>query len=195
MSSTIRLATPADAEQVFAIYAPIVAESVISFEETAPNVAEMAHRIETTLLKYPWLVCEDGGSVLGYAYATEYRKRSAYRWSVETSVYVDAGARRRGVGAALYESLFALLELQGFVSAFAGIALPNEASIALHQHAGFEIIGIYRTVGFKLGGWHDVGWWQRPLTLEPLTPSEAQALAGWPSALGAGVSHLRPTPG
>lgn len=195
---TIRLATPADREALAAIYGPIVRDTTISFELDPPPPEEMARRVESTLAMYPWLVYEEGSRVLGYAYATSFRPRLAYRWSVETSVYIDPRAHRRGVGRGLYRSLFGLLALQGFVSAFAGIALPNPASVALHEKEGFELIGVYRHVGFKLGDWRDVGWWQRDLNelaqplADPLPLPAACRIEGWDEAMAAGLAHVSP---
>ena len=123
----------------------------------------MRGRLAKVLEPYPWLVCEDGGEVLGYVYATQHRERAAYRWSVDTSVYVRQGRQRRGVGRALYTSLLAVLPLQGYVNAYAGATLPNPASVGLHEAMGFQPVGVYRQVGFKYGAWHDVAWFQRPL--------------------------------
>jgi len=164
----LRLAVPNDAEAILAIYAPIVAETPISFETRAPSPEEMARRIEKTLERYPWLVWDEAG-VLGFAYAGAHRARLAYDWSVDVTVYVAAKARRRGIGQRLYSALLELLGVQGFVSAFAGIALPNPGSVALHEAAGFTPLGIYRNVGYKLGAWRDVGWWQRRLS-DPANP-------------------------
>jgi L-amino acid N-acyltransferase YncA len=152
----------------------------------------MRGRLAKVLGHYPWLVCEDGGEVLGYAYATQHRERAAYRWSVDTSVYVRQGRQRRGVGRALYTPLLAVLPLQGFVNAYACVTLPNPASVGLHEAMGFEPVGVYRQVGFKYGAWHDVAWHQRPLQPRPAGPSstkgleEAQHTAAWAEALLAG---------
>ena len=159
----IRLASPADALAVNAIYRPYVTDSVISFELEPPTDLHMAARIADTLQQYPWLVGYSGNRVLGYAYAGRYSARPAYQWSVETSVYVDINKRRQGVGRALYQMLLVVLQRQGYFSIYAGISLPNPASIALHQAMGFTHIGTYCGAGFKLGAWHDVGWWQKPL--------------------------------
>jgi phosphinothricin acetyltransferase len=156
---TIRVARPSDAAAIQAIYAPIVRDTPISFEEIAPSVREMDERITRILAFYPYLVCEEGERVLGYAYADAHRARAAYRWSVDVSVYVDAAARRSGMGRALYIALFRILQRQGFHSAFAGITLPNASSVGLHEGLGFRPVGIYKEVGFKRGAWHDVGWW------------------------------------
>jgi len=159
----IRLATEDDASACLAIYAPVVAGTVTSFEIEVPTVEEMRRRIRETLPRYPWLVLDEPGGVLGYAYAGAHRQRPAYQWSVDVSVYVSATARREGVGRRLYTSLLALLRLQGFANAFAGVALQNDASVGLHEAMGFQPVGVYRKVGFKLGRWIDVGWWQLPL--------------------------------
>jgi len=161
----IRTGRPADdAGAVAAIYRPVVEGTRISFEEVAPTAEEMARRMGRSLQTLPWLVAEDArGVLLGYAYAGPYAERASYRWSVTTTVYVHESARRLGVGRRLYEALFAALVPLGYRQAFAGITLPNEASVGLHEAMGFERIGVYRDVGFKLGAWADVGWWQRPL--------------------------------
>ena len=172
----IRLATGADAPGIHAIYAPIVRDTVISFELEAPGAAELARRVEGTLAKYPWIVWEDREGIAGYAYAAEHRERLAYQWSVDVSCYVHERARRRGVGRALYEALKRVLREQGFRNAFAGIALPNEASVALHQAVGFEALGHYRNVGFKLGAWRDSVWLQCPLGDLPASPSVPRRL-------------------
>lgn len=158
-----RSATAEDASALQAIYAPIVEGTAISFEERPPSVEEMTARITSTLERYPYLVAECGGRVVGYAYAGQHRMREAYRWSVDVSAYVAEDARGLGVGRVLYGALLSDLSSRAFHAAFAGIALPNAASVAFHEAMGFEPVGIYREVGFKFGRWHDVGWWQRRL--------------------------------
>jgi L-amino acid N-acyltransferase YncA len=197
MSAAIRLATAHDAEQIQAIYAPIVRDTAISFELVPPTVDEMRQRITKTLEHLPWVVCAQRGEVLGYAYASAHRSRAAYQWSVDVSVYIHASTRRSGVGRAIYTSLCTLLALQGFFNAYAGITLPNPGSVGLHEAMGFRPVGVYRAVGYKLGAWHDVGWWQRTLqehTLAPATPSDLQHIrtaAMWETALTAGLACLR----
>ena len=163
MSGVVRAADLRDAEGICAIYAPIVRDTSISFETEPPTLGEIARRIREALIERPWLVFEEEGSLKGYAYAAQHRGRLAYLWSAEVSVYVSGDARRRGVGRRLYLCLFDLLAQQGYYSAYAGITLPNEASVELHESLGFDPVGVYHNVGFKMGAWHDVGWWQRPL--------------------------------
>lgn len=163
MPIEIRPATVADAEAIQRIYAPVVIETAISFEDVPPTVAEMAERIASISRTHPYLVAANDGAVCGYVYAGPHAERAAYRYSVGTTVYIAAAARRSGVGAALYGALLPELKRRGFHAAFAGIALPNPGSVALHESVGFELVGVYREVGFKFGRWHDVGWWQRLL--------------------------------
>lgn len=196
-ASLIRLATDDDAAVIAAIYGPVVEDTAISFETERPDTAEIRRRIRDTLTSYPWLVFERNGDVIGYAYASRHRLRAAYQWSVDTSAYVDEKFRRRGVGHALYLSLLAVLDAQGFVNAYAGIALPNPASVALHERVGFTPIGVYRGAGYKLGAWRDVGWWQRPLSRVDGPPSatcrldDLRGSAHWESLLARGLAAVR----
>jgi phosphinothricin acetyltransferase len=160
---TVRPATAADAAACAAIYEPYVNDTAVSFELEPPTTEEMAGRIEAANLRHAWLVLEDDGRVVGYAYGGPMHRRAAYRWSCEVSVYVEPGRRRSGAGRALYEALFARLAERGFRTAIAGMTLPNEASAGLHRAMGFEQIGVYRDIGWKLGSWHDVAWMQRSL--------------------------------
>jgi L-amino acid N-acyltransferase YncA len=171
MPPTIRLATERDAEPMLAIYAPIVRETIISFEVEPPTPDEMRRRIRDTLAELPWLVWDDEGKVLGYAYASRHRARAAYQWCVDVSVYVHPLARRGGIARALYQALFEILRRQGYVNAYAGIALPNPASVGFHEAMGFQPVGVYRGVGYKLGAWHDVGWWHLLLQKRPDSPA------------------------
>ncbi|MBA3823404.1 MAG: N-acetyltransferase [Ktedonobacterales bacterium] len=177
MEPFIRLATEADASACQAIYAPIVRESATSFEIDPPTVAEMAQRITKTLTRWPWLVCEQSAEVVGYAYASPHRERAAYQWAVDVSVYVHDQRRGQGIGRALYTALFAALRAQGYYHVLAGIALPNPGSVALHEAMGLVPLGVYRQVGYKLGAWHDVGWWQGALQPLPAHPQPPLALA------------------
>jgi phosphinothricin acetyltransferase len=175
-AGTIRLATEADAAQVQAIYAPYCASTPISFEAEPPSIEEMARRIRKTLERLPWLVCESGGEVLGYAYASPHRERAAYRWSVDVSVYVRAGRHRSGLGRALYAALLPMLAQLGYFNCYAGATLPNPASVGLHEAMGFRPIGVYRGVGYKQGAWHDVIWWHLPLQPLVSDPPEPRPL-------------------
>jgi len=177
----VRLANEGDAAAIAAIYRPYVEGSRISFEETPPDAVEIARRMRSPF--HPWLVVEDDGRVAGYASTSPMRAREAYRWSVETGIYIATEMQGRGLGTTLLAAHLELLERQGFVTIIAGIALPNDASVALHERFGFTLSGIERGVGHKLGQWVDVGRWQRDLAartdmpVAPLTSAELQALA------------------
>jgi L-amino acid N-acyltransferase YncA len=196
MARTIRLATADDAPQILEIYGPFCRETPVSFETEAPSLDEMRRRIAAVLPAYPWLVVDDGGLILGYAYGSKHRERAAYVWSVDVSAYVREGLRRSGLGRALYTTLFALLRLQGYTSAMAGVTLPNPGSEGLHRALGFELVGIYRNVGYKCGGWRDVAWSQLALrepVPEPRPPVSLDAIrdsAGWHEAFAAGMALL-----
>ncbi len=197
MEPIIRLATNEDAPQILAIYRPIVEQTIISFELEPPTIEEMQRRIVQLEARFPWLICERQGEILGYAYATSHRVRAAYQWSVDVSVYVHPQARRRGVGQALYTSLFKALVLQGFYNAYAGIALPNPASVGLHESLGFSLIGVFSKAGYKLGAWHDIGWWhlalQRHASLPP-PPVELDVVRAsdmWQAVLKVGLPYMR----
>ena len=195
MTHTIRLATTADAAQCAAIYAPHVSASAVSFETEPPSAEDVAGRIANTLQRFPWLVCADSNEVVGYAYAGPHRQRAAFQWAVEVSVYVKDGRQRQGVGRALYTSLFACLRTLGYFKAYAVIALPNDASVGLHESLGFRHVGTFEDIGYKLGRWHTVGYWE--LTLRerseptaPLPVAEAIGTAAWAAAVSAGEGLL-----
>jgi L-amino acid N-acyltransferase YncA len=169
----IRAVRADDAGAIAAIYAPYVEGSMISFELEAPDPAAMLGRIEAGGALYPWLAAEgEDGILAGYAYATAFRPRPAYRYAVETTLYVRKGDHGRGIGTILYRPLLEMLEAQGFAHAFAAISLPNAGSVAIHQRCGFAHAGTYAKVGFKLDRWWDVGLWQRPLAPLRLPPTE-----------------------
>jgi L-amino acid N-acyltransferase YncA len=168
----IRPARPSDGAAFAAIYAPFVTNSTISFEETAPDAREMRARILAVTRTYPWLAAERFGEVVGYAYAHKHRERAAYRWSVETSIYMRQDARGMGFGTALYRRLFEILTENGYARAFAGITMPNDASVALHQSCGFTAVGTFHRVGYKDGRWHDVSWWERQVAATDLPPKQ-----------------------
>jgi phosphinothricin acetyltransferase len=168
-----RVATLADAPAIAEIYAPYVRDTAITFEiDPAPDADEIASRMQRIGATYPWLVAAIDGEIVGYAYACENRTRAAYRWSVDAAVYLRASRHRRGIGRGLYERLLALLRAQGFVNAFAGITLPNAPSVGLHEAFGFRLIGVHRQVGWKLGAWRDVGWWQLAFATPSGEPAE-----------------------
>jgi phosphinothricin acetyltransferase len=163
----IRSATESDAAAMLAIYAPFVKRTTVSFETTVPTLEEFAARVRKCATQWAWLLAERDGRCLGYAYGSPHRERAAYRWSTETSAYVDPSAQREGVGKALYLALFDALGARGYCNAYAGMTLPNDASAALHRSVGFEPIGVFRRVGWKFGTWHDVAWLQRRLRDAP----------------------------
>ena len=152
-----------DAASCAAIYAPFVTDNWVSFETETPDAAEMARRIARYGASHAWLAAEVGGRIAGYADASPHRNRPAYASACDVAVYVDRSFARRGVGRELYAALLPMMRANGRHAAFAGIALPNPGSVGLHEAMGFTAIGIYREVGWKLGNWRDVGWWQRLL--------------------------------
>jgi L-amino acid N-acyltransferase YncA len=197
MTAAIRLANATDGQALAAIYGPAVSDAAISFELEPPAAEEMAARVARNLEYAPWIVCESQGGVVGFAYASRHRDRAAYQWSVDVSAYVASSARRWGVARALYSSLFAILVLQGFRNAYAGITLPNAASVGLHEAMGFTTVGVYPRVGYKRGSWHDVVWLERTLAphcLEPPPPKplpEVLDTQAFRDALDSGLRLLR----
>jgi L-amino acid N-acyltransferase YncA len=160
LKTTIRSAGSSDAPGIAAIYAPYVRDTAVTFETKPPTAEIMRQRIAATLETHPWLVAEQDGETVGFAYAGRHRERPAYRWSVDVTVYVAGAMRHGGVGRGLYAALLEVLRRQGFRSAFAEIVLPNPGSVRLHETAGFKPIGVHHDVGFKLGSWHDIGYWR-----------------------------------
>jgi len=172
MSFLIRVASIGDASAIAAIYAPYVESLSVSFEQRAPTAKEIVRRIESVTETYPWLIAESEGEVVGYAYASRFRERWAYRFAVETAIYIASHRQREGIGRRLYLALIRTLSAQGYTQALAAIALPNEGSIDMHEAVGFQRAGVWRGVGFKHGQWRDVGLWQRPLALPEDDPEE-----------------------
>ncbi len=166
---SIRLAKIEDASQLVGIYAPFVEQTAVSFETEVPTVEEFAARITKVSSKWRWLVAEADGRCLGYAYGSMHREREAYRWSTEVTIYMAEGYRGRGLGSHLYEKLLEELAGLGYCNAYAGVALPNDASLGLHRRLGFEAIGVFKSVGRKFECWHDVAWFQRRLRDAPPT--------------------------
>lgn len=164
----VRLATSNDAQGVLDIYAPYCLKSPSTFEIQAPTREEIRNRIEKTLTRFPYLIYEQDGQPIAYAYAGQHMERAAYRFSANVSVYVKEGWHGTGKGKSLYNVLLPLLRKQGFCNAFAGITMPNAGSEALHKSMGFVQTGLYKNIGYKFEKWHDVSWWQ--LQLRPFVP-------------------------
>ena len=160
LSAIYRLATPADAAGMLEIYAPYFRNTSYTFETEVPTEKEFAERISIYLQTWPWLVCEIGGSIAGYAYASKYRERTGYQWCAECSIYFHEQFRGKGLGKALYEKLFRILKYQGFRNLYAVINTPNDNSVAFHERCGFRFFAMYENVGWKLGKWKNVGWWR-----------------------------------
>ncbi|HYC55331.1 MAG TPA: arsinothricin resistance N-acetyltransferase ArsN1 family B [Candidatus Binatia bacterium] len=196
MALWLRAATYEDAGAIASIYAPYVERTVISFEEVAPTAEQIRERMHPA---FAWLVACEDDRVVGYAYSSRHRDRASYRWSVDVSVYLDERWHRRGVGRALYASLLEALRTQRFIRAYAGITLPNQASVALHEAMGFARIGVYAAVGYKFGRWRDVGWWGLALgsadggaePAEPIAASELMTTPDWQRCIDAGTRLLR----
>jgi L-amino acid N-acyltransferase YncA len=173
MNKKVRLATEADSASILEIYTPFISDTVITFEYKVPTVTEFGKRITDIQKKYPYIICEVNGSVVGYAYASQFNERAAYDWSVDFSIYIKPQYHRKNIGKALYFTLFELLKLQGYYNAYAGVTLPNIKSESLHQSFGFKPIGVYQNVGYKFGDWHDVKWFQLKIqdySKSPTTP-------------------------
>jgi phosphinothricin acetyltransferase len=176
----IRQATPTDASAILEIYAPYIRHTSITFETEVPAVANFANRISSYLQNWPWLVAEENGLVIGYAYASRYRERVAYQWGVECSVYIHRDHHRKGIARKLYSKLFSILKMQRFTTVYAVINLPNDSSVALHESMGFHYFATFEKVGYKLGKWKNVGWWQMQLNEfvdEPAPPIKFSAIS------------------
>lgn len=169
-SAKIRFAAPKDASGILSVYAPFIKDTAVSFETVVPTIAEFEKRIETISESFPYLVCENDGNIVGYAYASAHRERAAYQWSVDLSIYIDPAYHRKRVATALYTALLALLKQQGYHAAFAGITVPNSASESFHKAFGFREVGIFENVGYKLGQWRDVKWMQLDLCEDKSAP-------------------------
>ena len=156
----IRAIRPEDASQICAIYNYYIENTIVTFEETPVSESEMKSRIVQNTQKHSWIVYEQDGVIIGYAYASEWKSRCAYKYSVETTVYLKSDAKGQGIGSILYGELIRLLREKNLHAAIGGIALPNEASVALHEKFGFEKIGQFKQVGYKFDTWIDVGYWE-----------------------------------
>ncbi len=155
-----RVARTEDADQILAIYSPYIENTSYTFEADIPSVGEFAERIGHYLENWPWLVCEVGGMIAGYAYASRYRERTGYQWCAECSIYIHDNFRQQGIGRQLYNQLIAILKQQGFRNLYAVINTPNDASVSFHESCGFQFFAMYENVGWKLGKWKNVGWWR-----------------------------------
>lgn len=175
----LRLVNPSDAKAILDIYGPYIQNTSLTFETEVPTVNDFAKRVKKYLEKWPWLVCEINGVITGYAYASLYRERSGYQWSIECSVYIKDEHHQSGIGKALYFSLFEILKRQGYNNVYAVINLPNDKSVAFHEKCGFSHFAIYEKVGYKLGQWKNVGWWRliiNEFVEEPASPILFSAL-------------------
>jgi L-amino acid N-acyltransferase YncA len=196
MRRKIRVAAPSDAGGIVEIYGPYCEESPISFEIRRPTLDEMEERIVKIGEHYPWLICQNGPGIAGFAYAGPHRERAAYRWAVDVAVYVAPNFRGLHVGTALYTSLFEILRIQGFYKAYAGITVPNPESVGLHKNLGFEFVGTYRDAGFKAGSWHNVSWWELtlqkpgPRPLEPISIANVMHREEYFEAMNRGQQRL-----
>nr|WP_293843219.1 GNAT family N-acetyltransferase [uncultured Arsenicibacter sp.] len=197
MEAYIRFVTPSDYASVLAIYEPYITGTAITFEYDVPSLAAFSERIRAISDRYPFLVCELDGEIAGYAYATKFRDRAAYGWSVETTVYIHPNAHRRGVASGLYTTLLALLHHQGAVNVYAAITLPNDASVALHKAFGFEEVGVFNGVGYKFDSWHSTQFLAKvlqPHAVPPPAPVLIEELLDtpfWFDAVRAGIARLR----
>lgn len=177
----IRLITEDDIAAALEVYKPYVLNTAITFEYEVPTIAEFTHKVKTISTGYPWLVCEHNNEIIGYAYGSLHRARTAYTWSPESTVYMDGRFHGRGVARVLYETLFEILKLQGYINVYAGVGIPNEKSEAFHEALGFYELGIFRKVGYKLGKWHDTRWFQLHLAehvIDPPWPKQMDAVVG-----------------
>lgn len=160
----LRIATKEDGAALAAIYAYYVENTAVTFEYVAPSAEEFGERIAHKLEKYPYIVAEENGRAVGYAYADMYRERAAFNWSCELSVYVDKNETGKGTGKLLYNALIAILKLQGFVSVVASITYPNDPSVALHEKMGFSHLGTMHDIGYKFGRWLDLMWFEKRIS-------------------------------
>jgi phosphinothricin acetyltransferase len=184
---TIRLATAEDASGILDIYRPYIENTSFTFETETPSVKSFAERISSYLMNWPWIVCEIDGKIAGYAYGSRYRERTAYQWCVEASIYIHDDHQRSGIGKKLYDRLFEILKLQGFRNVYAVINLPNEKSVNFHERCGFKWFATYEKVGYKLGKWKNVGWWQLILNEYSMEPEAPVRLSDMPKRLIDGV--------
>lgn len=193
----IRTAHQDDAGAILEIYSPYILHTPVSFETDIPSLEEFRQRMAYYQEKLPWLVCEIGNDIAGYAYATDHRQRKAYECTKELSVYVHPGFRQRGVATGLYTTLIDILKHQGVTNLLAGIALPNPESVGFHEGFGFRLVGIYHKVGFKLGRYHDAGWWELQTGTDNISPLDIKPAGSiidtehWHQAITKGISKIK----
>lgn len=176
----IRIVKPSDAAAILEIYTPYILNTAVTFETDIPTTGSFEERIKHYTEKWPWIVYEVEGKIAGYAYATRHRERTAYQWCVESSVYVHDKFLRAGIATKLYNALFEILKLQGFINVYAGITLPNDRSVAFHERSGFENFVYYKNVGYKSGEWRTVGWWRKEIIdceKQPSTPANFENIS------------------
>lgn len=178
----IRAANESDAKLIHDIYAPSVLDGVATFETAVPGVEAMRQRVRERLQHYPWLVWEDAGEILAYAYAGRFRERAAYDWIAETSIYVRTDSQRRGIARKLYNTLLEVMRLQGIQQAVGVITLPGNGSVAMHEALGFEAAGVWSKCGYKHGQWWDVGVWQKQLQPPTTPPAPVTPFPQWLAA-------------
>jgi len=174
----IRLIEDNDAQAVLNIYAPYVLNTYITFEYEVPPIEEFSQKIRTISSQYPWLVCLQNDRIIGNAYASEHRHRTAYKWSPESTVYLSEDVYGKGIGTILYSTLIEILKLQGYFNVYAGVGIPNEKSERLHRSVGFQELGIFKKVGYKLGKWHDTKWFQLHLQDHIINPEPPISIKG-----------------
>jgi len=172
MNATIRLAERLDVPGILEIYAPFILHTAVTFEEIVPDEESYWKRIQEIMIELPFLVCEIEGRVAGYAYASGYRSRASYRWTKEVSVYVHPDFHRKKVAHALYTSLHELVRYQGIANLLAIITMPNESSVAFHEHFGYVKCAEFSKVGYKLNQWQNVGWFELFIQDENAAPKE-----------------------
>jgi L-amino acid N-acyltransferase YncA len=188
---SIRAATAEDCGRILSIYGYYVKNTIVSFEYEVPGLDEMESRMQNIQAKYPYLVAELNGIIVGYAYAADFRYRSAYQWSPESTIYLSHEIHGKGIGHILYSRLFELLRLQGFYNVFGGVGLPNEASVKLHLKCGFTVVGTYRNIGYKHKGWHSTQWFQLILDEHPIEPAPPKKPGELPQEQLNSILHLK----
>ncbi|MBR2407475.1 MAG: N-acetyltransferase [Lachnospiraceae bacterium] len=172
----IRFATPEDAEAILSIYSEYIKNTAVTFEIEVPSLASFRDRIARITEHFPWLVCEIDGVIAGYAFASKHGERAAYRWSADLSVYIHERFHRNHIASELYEAVIELLRTQGYYTVYAGVSTPNPKSEAFHHAYGFRCLGEFKNVGYKLGEWRGVAWYELPIAEYGKAPSEPKSI-------------------